>query len=87
MKYFKTSIRCWENKLRQKLMLFCCFTDLPHGYKKNFLLNSAEKEIFPAHKCLKCQQLQHSCESRSTKAYLSLKNFELLDSFIVLNYL
>ena len=23
----------------------------PRGYKKNFMLNSAEHEIFPAHKC------------------------------------
>ena len=29
----------------------------PRGYKTFFMLNSAEQEIYPAHKMLKCQQL------------------------------
>ena len=31
----------------------------PQGYKKKFMLNSAEHEIFPAHKCWNASNCQH----------------------------
>ena len=55
------------------------------------MLNSAEHEIFPAHKCynaINCWHLNiYEQEKISFQGYLSLKKAEFLDIFIIMDIL
>ena len=41
----------FPTKMTWKLARYCESWSWPKGYKKNFMFNSAEHEIYPAHKC------------------------------------
>ena len=47
LKFYVKSFLCDGQSAVRRAILY---TDRHQGYKKNFMLNSAESEIFPAHK-------------------------------------
>ena len=53
--FIKTLSQPFTAKIIGFVVRFCCILEVfqprPRGYKTFFMLNSAEHEIYPAHKC------------------------------------